>query len=140
MDEPTFPVSVTIPVQWGDMDAFGHVNNVVYLRWFESARIAYFDRVGLSERVLRDRVGPILARTAIDYEQPLTYPDTITVATRIPRLGNTSFSMEYRVTSAARGRAAKGETVIVLVDYAKGGKLPLDAALRERIAAVEASG
>src|SRR5687767_1167703 len=54
-------VTVEIPVQWGDMDAFGHVNNTVYFRWFESARIAYFEKIGLNERMRRDRKGPILA-------------------------------------------------------------------------------
>ena len=44
-----WPVTLEIPVQWGEMDAFGHVNNVVYLRWFESVRIAYFERCGVLE-------------------------------------------------------------------------------------------
>src|SRR4051812_27249954 len=56
-------VTVEIPVAWGDMDAFGHVNNTVYFRWFESARIAYFEKIGLNERMKRDKKGPILART-----------------------------------------------------------------------------
>jgi acyl-CoA thioester hydrolase len=74
-----FPVSLTIPVAWGDMDAFGHVNNTVYLRWLESARIDYFKKVGLLDRMARDRVGPILARTEIDYRRPVTWPDTVHV-------------------------------------------------------------
>ena len=41
-----YPVSIVIPVAWGDMDAFQHVNNVTYGRWLESARIAYFRRIG----------------------------------------------------------------------------------------------
>ena len=44
-----WPVTIELPVQWGDMDSFGHVNNVVYLRWFESARIAYGNRIGLAD-------------------------------------------------------------------------------------------
>ena len=42
-----YPVSVTIPVAWGEMDAFGHVNNVIYARWIESARVEYSRRIGL---------------------------------------------------------------------------------------------
>ena len=55
----SYPVQLEIPVAWGDMDAFGHVNNTVYLRWFESARIAFFERISI--RASRpEKVGPIL--------------------------------------------------------------------------------
>ncbi len=136
-----WPVSVTVPVAWGDMDAFGHVNNAVYLRWFESGRIAYFERTGMIERMVRDGVGPILARATVDYERPVKYPDTMRIEATVVRFGITSFVMEYRATSAAHGaRAARGEGVIVLVDYAKGGKVALDAGLREAILALEAGG
>lgn len=140
MSERRHPVSVEIPVAWGDMDAFGHVNNAVYFRWFESARIAYFEKIGLNERMRREKKGPILARTSCDYEKPLTFPDTVRATASVVKLGNTSFVMEYRVTSERHGLAARGEGVVVLVDYEKGGKLPLDDELRARIDALEASG
>jgi acyl-CoA thioester hydrolase len=135
-----FPVTVEIPVQWGDMDAFGHVNNTVYLRWFESARIAYFERLKLGGS--GSGVGPILARATVDYRIPLRYPDTIRASATVVKLGNTSFTMNYRVTSSANAGtvAAEGEGVIVLVDYAKGGKVPLDDELRGKIGELEARG
>jgi acyl-CoA thioester hydrolase len=138
MSESTHPVVVEIPVAWGDMDAFGHVNNTVYFKWFETARIAYFERIGLNERMRREKKGPILARTTCDFEKPLAWPDTVRASASVVKLGNTSFVMEYRVTSERAGAAAKGEGVIVLVDYEKGGKIPLDAELRARIEALEA--
>ena len=54
-----FPVVITLPVQWGDQDAFGHVNNTVYVRWLESARIAYGERVGLARLMAAERIGQI---------------------------------------------------------------------------------
>jgi len=139
MSEKRHPVSLEIPVAWGDMDAFGHVNNAVYFRWFESARIAYFERIGLNERMKRERVGPILARTSCDYEKPLAFPDTVRASASVVKLGTTSFVMEYRVTSALHGEAARGEGVIVLLDYEKGSKVPLDPGLRARIEELENS-
>ncbi len=133
-------VTVEIPVQWGDMDAFGHVNNTVYFRWFESARIVYFEKIGLNERMKREKKGPILARTSCDYAKPLTYPDTVRVSTKVVKQGNTSFVMEYSVTSAKHGDAAKGEGVVVLIDYDKGGKVPLDDELRARMKALDEEG
>ena len=75
-----FPVRLTLPVQWGEMDAFHHVNNVHYLRWFESARITYFAALGIAiELDGSPKLRPILARSTIDYRAPVTFPDTVTV-------------------------------------------------------------
>ncbi len=139
MSEKRWPVEVEVPVAWGDMDAFAHVNNTVYFRWFETARIAYFEKIGLNERMKKTGVGPILARTSCDYEKPLTFPDAIRTCARVSKQGNTSFVMEYRVVSTSQGDAARGEGVIVLVDYKKGGKVALDDELRGRIDALEKS-
>jgi acyl-CoA thioester hydrolase len=136
-----WPVTVELPVQWGDMDSFAHVNNVVYLRWFESARIAYFERAGILERMATERVGPILARQTIDYRLPLQYPDTLRVATTVIKLGKTSFTMGLRMRSRAQGRAiaAEGESVVVMMDYRAGRKVQLWEELRRRIGELEAS-
>ena len=122
-----------IPVAWGDMDALAHVNNTVYLRWFESARIAWWDRLRLRERPHSESLGPILARTTIDYRLPVTYPDTIEVTTTTLRVGGKSVTLGYKVTSAAHGNAivAEGETVLVLFDYANKLAVPIDAELRQ---------
>ncbi|MGZ6143774.1 MAG: acyl-CoA thioesterase [Myxococcales bacterium] len=135
-----WPVTIELPVQWGDMDSFGHVNNVVYLRWFESARITYFERAGILAGM--PDVGPIQARQVIDYRLPLTYPDRLLVSTTVTKLGNTSFTMGLRLRSHANDRAiaAEGEAVIVMVDYRNGRKVPLGDALRASIEALESTG
>jgi acyl-CoA thioester hydrolase len=140
MSEPLgrWPLRLELRVAWGDMDAFRHVNNTVYLRWFESARIAYFERIGL---VAYDAVGPILARATIDFRKPVAYPDTVDVAATIARLGTTSFEMRYRATSRAHDGAvvAEGDSVIVLLDYLAGAKVALSSELRDAVVAFEAS-
>ena len=135
-----WPVTIQLPVQWGEMDAFGHVNNVVYLRWFESVRIAYFERCGILEGM--PEIGPIQARQEIDYRLPLRYPDRLLASITAIRLGNTSLTMAVRLRSEAQQRAiaAEGVSVIVMVDYRTGRKVPLSDHLRKRIAALEASG
>ena len=135
-----WPVTVELPVQWGDMDAFGHVNNVVYLRWFESARIAYFQRAGILAQM--PDVGPIQARQEIDYRLPLEYPDRVLVSATVAKFGNTSFTMALRARSHAHDRAiaAEGIAVIVMLDYRTGRKAPLSDDLRRRIEELEAAG
>ena len=132
-----YPVRLTVPVAWGDMDALGHVNNTVYLRWFESARIEYFRRVGF---FAAPGQGPILARATVDFRRPVTFPDAVLCEATVLRLGTTSVAMSYRVTSEAQSAlAAEGEAVVVAMDYTRGEKIPLPDELRRRIEELEAS-
>src|SRR5690242_9497211 len=91
-----FPAAIRLPVQWGDQDAFGHVNNTVYFRWFESARIKYLERIDLSEQS-SDTLGPILAAVSCNYRRQVKYPDHVVIGARITRLGRSSMSMTYAV-------------------------------------------
>ncbi len=136
-----YPVSVTVPVAWGEMDAFEHVNNVNFARWMETARVAYFTRLGLMCPRRGDGVGPILARLSIDYQRPVSYPDTVRVDVTVTRIGKSSLNMAYRIWSEEQqAEAAKGEDVIVVFDYATGRKAAVDEALRAAIHALEATG
>lgn len=124
MSEPHPPaladyrVVFTLPVQWGDQDSFGHVNNVVYFRWYESARIAYFRESGMDGLLEAHQLGPILARIACDYHRQLNFPDTIRVGARITRLGSKSITMEHAVFSQAQNALiAKSDSVIVIFHY-----------------------
>ena len=133
-----YPVSIRVPVAWGEMDAFRHVNNVVYSRWLESARIAYFRAIGLLERMEQEGVGPIVGRLAIDFRRPVTFPDTVRVDATVLRIGNRSFTMGSRVVSAdQRAEVATGEYVIVLLDYRSQRTTPVDEPLRRAIDEVE---
>jgi acyl-CoA thioester hydrolase len=133
-----YPVSIELPVLWGDMDALGHVNNAIYARWLEQARIAYFERLGL---IGVGSVGPILARQAIDFRKPVRYPDRVTLWVSVFRIGTTSLMLGYRATSSAQGGATviEAESVIVVFDYAAGTKTPVSDELRQRVEALEAS-
>jgi acyl-CoA thioester hydrolase len=114
-----YPVVVSLPVLWGDQDAFGHVNNTVPIRWFESARIAYVDRQEIVELMNASGLGPILAAIGCNYRRQLHYPDTVHVGARVARIGRTSFVMEHAVWSERLTEiAADGTSTIVMFDYA----------------------
>lgn len=113
-----FPVTIALPVQWGDQDAFGHVNNLVPLRWFESSRIAYLERCGLGHMMSAQTLGPIVASVTCHYRRQLLYPDTVLAATRVERIGRSSLVLTHAVYSRTQEAiAADGETVIVFFDY-----------------------
>ncbi len=131
------PVTRDIPVAWADMDAFGHVNNAVYLRYFETARIALFEQVGFADRTGTGGVGPILAATECRFRIPVKYPDTVTAATWIEDVSNDRFLMGFAVFSHAHdGIAAEGTGRIVAYDYAAWKKAVLDNEIRQQLAAL----
>ena len=134
----TFPILVVQPVQWGDQDAFGHVNNTIYLRWFESGRVAYFDRIGLSEMMRQSKIGPILASLTCNYRRQVTYPDQVRIGTRVSRIGHTSLTLEHRITSdSGQSIVTEGTSTIVAFDYAQNRPVPVPEALRREIALLE---
>jgi acyl-CoA thioester hydrolase len=136
--EAEFPVVLSIPVAWGDMDAMGHVNNSVYLRYYESARIAYFERVGFLEEMASSGVGPILHSARCRFRLPLTYPDQVRVGASVPEIQADRFTMLYRIVSEREGAiAAEGDGIIVSYDYRERRKTPLPERVRERIQALE---
>jgi acyl-CoA thioester hydrolase len=136
-----YPVVVELPVVWGEMDSYRHVNNVVYFRYFESARLEYFRRLGWFEYEKETGVGPILQATSARFRRPLTYPDTIEVGVRVPALEEDRFTMEYRLVSRALAAvAADGTGTIVTYHYALAQKVPIPEELRRRIAELEGRG
>lgn len=137
----TFPVIVPIPVQWGEMDAYGHVNNTVFFRYFETARIAYLDRCGFLTSHTEDQVGAILHSTQCRFRRPLHYPDTVLVGARAEALDTDRFTMGYRVVSSAHDEiVAEGWGVIVSFDYTARRKVELSGAVREGIDLLEGRG
>src|SRR5262245_43477380 len=135
---PGFPVSIVLPVQWGDQDALGHVNNIVYFRWCESARIDYLRRLGLEAAGSGQAAGIIVAAIGCDFRRPVTFPDTVLVGARITRIGRSSMTMEHKVYSQAQQMiVAEGTSTIVAFDHKAGASRPVSDEVRAAIGAME---
>lgn len=133
-----YPVTVRIPVQWGDMDAYGHVNNTVFFRYFESARVEYLERCGFIDSYEENRVGAILHSTRCRFRRALTYPDTVVVGARAEEVEEDRFRHGYRmVTLGGDAVAGEGSGTIVSYDYAAGEKAPIPEPVRAGIRALE---
>jgi acyl-CoA thioester hydrolase len=134
-----YPVIVELPVVWGEMDALQHVNNVVYFRYFETARIAYFDKARIWLTLDQTGIGPILASTWCRYKAPLTYPDTVLAATKTIRIEKDRFTMQHVIFSRKLEKvAAEGEGVLVTYDYRNKVKTSVPEQLKQYI--IEAEG
>jgi acyl-CoA thioester hydrolase len=128
-----------IPVQWGEMDAYDHVNNAVFFRWFESARIDYLVRCGMARTMEENRIGAILHSTECRFRRPVVFPDTIVVGGRTSELGEDRFTMEYAVVSLDQDAiVAQGSGIVVSYDYAAGAKTALPDSVRAGITQLEA--
>ncbi len=130
-----FPIVLEMPIRWGDQDAFNHVNNTMFFRYFESSRIAYFEKIGFTGNL--GDYGPILAETKCRFWKPLTYPDTILVGVRTTKIGTSSIIMEHIIESPKSGVAATGEGVVVSYDYKNNKKVPIPKEVREAIEHLE---
>ncbi|MGX5174387.1 acyl-CoA thioesterase [Aliikangiella sp. IMCC44653] len=103
---------------WGDMDAFQHINNTVYFRYFENVRMAYFNATQVNQVMAKDKIGPILGATDCRFLAPLTYPDKITIGTQLTALRSKRFTMEYAIFSEKQEKVvAQGSGEIIYFDY-----------------------
>lgn len=113
-----YPSRLSLAVQWGDMDALGHVNNTVPIRWLENSRIHYMELSGMAETLEGMGIGPILAAVNCSYKRQLLYPDTVTIGCRVSRLGRSSVTFQHAVLSEKqKAIAVEGESVVVAFDY-----------------------
>ncbi len=129
-----YKVQVHIPIQWGDMDAFNHVNNVMYFKYFESVRIAYFERVGIMKSHSDTTGAPILAETTCRYKLPLNFPDSILVGTKVIENHSHGFLMEYAIYSNKLKKITTiGTGRIVLLNYKTHEKIKVNSSLLKKI-------
>jgi len=145
---PDFPCVVPIEVRFRDLDAMGHVNNAVYLTYFEQARLAFWlalhPGTAPGEAVAPERIGFVLARAECDYASPVRLGERLLVGCRAGDFGTSSFAFDYRIVAAGGAVDAEvrvvatGRTVQVTWDWAAGRKVTLSEELRRRIEAFQA--
>ncbi|MDQ3197175.1 MAG: acyl-CoA thioesterase [Burkholderiales bacterium] len=116
-------------VRWGDMDALGHVNNIVYFRYMEQARISWFDSLGI---VVAADPGPVIVSASCNFTRAIVYPAEVAISVRCGRPGRSSFPIYHEIYAAgdATLRYADGEATIVWVDHRAGKSTPLPENLR----------
>jgi acyl-CoA thioester hydrolase len=136
-----FAVVIEQAVAWGEMDAMGHVNNSVYFRYFESARLYYIEQLGLWGLTADQGLGPILAKIECRFRLPLTYPDKIAIGVKVTEIGEDRFKMLHRVVSQTHQQiAAEGEGVVVCFDYQANQKAKIPDELRHKIVELDQPG
>jgi acyl-CoA thioester hydrolase len=133
-----YPSLLRIPVQWGEQDMFGHLNNVHFVRYMESGRICHAEQClkphltskEYNDFVYGQGVGPILKSIAIQYKAITWFPDNLVVCSRVLKesLGRDRFEMDCAIISEAQERiVATSLAVIVCYDHAEHKKTAIPA-------------
>jgi acyl-CoA thioester hydrolase len=123
-------------VAFGDLDAFGHVNNAVYVRYLENSRIAYMREV-LGIESLED-LFVIVAKVNIDFRTRASLAEALEIGARVSRIGTKSFDLDHEIHGPDGRLVAAASTTLVTFDYRGDATMPVPDSWRERIEAFEA--
>ncbi len=125
--EKTKRKSYPIQIRFNDVDLYGHVNNAVYLTYFEEGRMLYFQDIIGTEWDWKTH-GTVLARHEIDYKQPMRREDSARLELWISKLGEKSMEISYRITKK-KGEdwveCTTGKSVVVTINYETGKTIPI---------------
>lgn len=125
--------SYPLHIRFNDIDAYGHVNNAIYLTYFEEGRSQYFrDKVG--EEWDWQNEGILLARNEIDYKRPVLLQDEARIEIWVSTSGNKSVEVEYRIVKKEKGEwviCTTGKSVLVCFDYNRQKTIPVPEKWRE---------
>ena len=112
-----FHYKTTLPIRFADIDAFGHVNNAIYLTYFEIARSSYWTEVVQWDW---ETMGIIIGRAEVNFIKPINLNDQVLAYVRTSRIGNSSFDLEYvlvKVNNGVEEVCTTGSTVCIAFDY-----------------------
>lgn len=129
-----------IRIDWGDMDLYGHINNVAFMKYIQTGRIAFWESLGLASKPLPESEGAgeetgfgfVLASTHCDFKANLFYPGTVKIKTELEKVGNTSITLIHTLWNDAGEIAAHGKDVLVTFDYIDRKKIAVPGWVRER--------
>lgn len=127
-----------IPIRWGDMDAMGHVNNTVYFRFMEQARISWFDAL-FPRDAARGGIAIVIVTASCHYRHPMTYPGTVEVRLFVGRIGGSSVNTTYEMrVDLGPEPYATGEATVVFIDATRQKPVRIPLGLRARLEKTEA--
>ncbi len=124
---------------WGDMDAFGHINNVIYMRYFETARVRYFETMPTFTN-FSEPAKPVLVSLSGEYKRPVVHPDTLSIFVGVKKLGNASMTMGCEMYSDKGYLAFVGECTLVMVDLEKNRPVRVPEDMRTFVLSVDGEG
>lgn len=123
---------LSLRIDWSELDVFGHVNNVMFMKYVQAARLNYVEHIGLMDLYRSESLGFMVAEAACTFKKPLHFPGSVHLVTRLLSAGNTSFALEHTITNGDGELVAVAKDVLVVYDFSKQEKwtIPLSVRLR----------
>lgn len=129
-----YSYQINVPVAWGDMDSFQHVNSVAYFRYMESSRVSFFELTGLFGFFQANNVGCVVAAQSCQYLLSITYPDTLTIGVKANDISGEKLTLSYIMFSAAKQRVvAKASSKMVCLCLKTNEKISIPIEFSEKL-------
>jgi acyl-CoA thioester hydrolase len=133
-----FHFSIPLKVRYCETDMLGHLNNVSYFIYFEQGRMEYWQNLQLSDELFNEETICVAADLACQYVAQVYLQEPLRLYVRVAKLGRSSYDLEYALVEAETGQLkATGRGAMVYIDKKLGTSLPLPAAARDKIMALE---
>ena len=112
-----FKLSLTLRIDWSEMDTYNHVNNVNFMKYMQSARVQFWQVTGLQDMYNSTKKGPMLVSTKCDFKNPLFFPGNVTIKTKVEFIKNSSFGLHHQLYNNDNVLCAEGHDVAVCFDF-----------------------
>jgi acyl-CoA thioester hydrolase len=124
---------LSLRLDWSEMDLFGHINNVSFFKYIQSARVNYWEVTGIPQISETNKIGSMLASSSCQMKRPLFYPGNILIESWMEYIKNSSFSIHHRMLIEKGELSAEAQDVMVLYDFNKNEKVLFPQSLKEKI-------
>jgi len=133
MQQEELPIKYPFPIKqqvlWGEMDAFNHINNVIYFRYFETGRVQFFNQTELWQIFIDENIRIVVGKLECNYIREVVHPSEIEISVGIKKVGNSSLTVHHKVV-CNNEIVAHGDGIIVATNPQTGKSTPWTAALR----------
>ncbi len=136
-EQHTFPVALTLRIDWSEMDEFRHVNNVMFMKYIQSARVNYWQKAGIYDLFTSDKKGPMVLSLTCRFLKPLYFPGTVTIKTSTASMHQTSFHLVHQLFNEANECVAEATDILVMYDFTTNHKLIIPEGIRSNIEKLE---
>ncbi len=134
METPSnFHVNLELRIDWSELDYFGHVNNVSFFKYIQSARVNYWENIGLNSFHSNFNIGPMLASCKCDFKQPLYFPGSVKIISQLEFIKHTSFGIHHRLINDKGELSAEANDVMVMFDFNKNEKVKFPDEIRTNL-------
>ena len=129
----TYKTKLTLRIDWADLDLFGHVNNVMFFKYIQTARVNYCEQIGLTSLNDSSKLSFMVVSSQCQFKKPLLYPGEITLHTKVDWIKNTSLQLAYQLIDSKNNLVAEAADVLVVYDHFKKTKVLISPELKSEI-------